>query len=167
MLSNLTSLSIYSNHLSGRVPSGISLLSQLQLLLLSRNDLSGQLPSELGRLQELQTLSLHGTRLSGPNLHNKTFELGTRRQVQPGAGGAQRLSDVCREPLVFCQLHMHHRTPSSLSFLLFLFPLLLYLLSWVELPLNCTPGDSRGSCRRSSRYSLSPSYASLIQFPST
>lgn len=52
-LTNLISLSLTKNGLSGSIPTEIGLLSNLQSLVLEDNDLTGSLPSEVGNLTKL------------------------------------------------------------------------------------------------------------------
>ena len=58
-------LSLYSNRLSGAIPSSLGGLTNLEQLWLSDNQLSGAVPSSLGGLTNLEELVLAGNRLSG------------------------------------------------------------------------------------------------------
>ena len=49
-LSNLTYLNLWSNHLSGEIPSAIGNLTNLTHLDLCDNDLSGEIPSTIGNI---------------------------------------------------------------------------------------------------------------------
>ena len=65
-LTNLQTLNLYSNTLTGKIPSQLGNLSTtLTTLNLSTNQLSGSIPSALGNLVTLQTLNLANNRLSG------------------------------------------------------------------------------------------------------
>ena len=61
----MQSLRLYSNTLSGPIPSELGSLSQLQSLLLQDNALTGTIPPELGNLSQLQDLFLWGNSLTG------------------------------------------------------------------------------------------------------
>ncbi|XP_066396877.1 leucine-rich repeat receptor-like serine/threonine-protein kinase BAM1 [Miscanthus floridulus] len=63
--SSIGELSLYSNRLTGQVPTGIGGLSGLQKLLLAGNRLSGELPPEVGKLQQLSKADLSGNLISG------------------------------------------------------------------------------------------------------
>ena len=65
MLIQLTRLFLFDNQLSGSIPSELSMLTELRDLYLSINQLSGSIPSELGNLIQLTRLSLAGNQLSG------------------------------------------------------------------------------------------------------
>ena len=64
-LSNLQRLELYSNQLSGAIPSQLGSLSNLQRLELHSNQLRGTIPGELGSLSNLQRLELHSNQLTG------------------------------------------------------------------------------------------------------
>jgi Leucine-rich repeat (LRR) protein len=65
MSSSIGELSLFSNRLSGQVPTGIGGLVGLQKLLLAGNKLSGELPPEMGKLQQLSKADLSGNLISG------------------------------------------------------------------------------------------------------
>ena len=64
-LSNLGSLHLYGNDLSGTIPAELGGLSNLGYLYLHGNDLSGVIPPELGGLSNLGSLYLNSNDLSG------------------------------------------------------------------------------------------------------
>ena len=64
-LSNLESLRLSDNPLTGPIPAELSNLSNLQTLKLGDNQLTGPIPSELGNLANLFTLELGGNQLTG------------------------------------------------------------------------------------------------------
>ena len=64
-LTNLTLLSLYSNHISGSIPSEFGYLTALTDLDLSSNRLSRTLPTELGRLVRLQRILAADNQLTG------------------------------------------------------------------------------------------------------
>ena len=64
-LSNLRTLNFSGNDLSGEIPPELGNLSNLNLLDLSDNGLSGEIPPELGNLSKLRSLSLANNELSG------------------------------------------------------------------------------------------------------
>jgi hypothetical protein len=59
-------LKLYSNNLSGPLPSELQQLSTLHVLILNNNKLTGRIPAELGQLQALTVLNLANNQLSGP-----------------------------------------------------------------------------------------------------
>eukprot|EP01094_Clydonella_sp_ATCC50884_P006560 TRINITY_DN15782_c0_g1_i1.p1 TRINITY_DN15782_c0_g1~~TRINITY_DN15782_c0_g1_i1.p1 ORF type:complete len:273 (-),score=78.47 TRINITY_DN15782_c0_g1_i1:169-987(-) len=63
--SNVYSLSLQSNNLTGTIPSALSGLTSLQFLYLSKNRLSSTLPESLGNLRGLQQVGLDYNQLSG------------------------------------------------------------------------------------------------------
>ena len=63
--SQLSSLNLAGNKLSGAIPSSLGHLSQLQTLALNNNQLIGSIPSSIGYLEQLQTLNLSNNKLSG------------------------------------------------------------------------------------------------------
>ncbi|CAJ1960704.1 unnamed protein product [Cylindrotheca closterium] len=64
-MTNLTVLSLWGNQLGGTIPSSIGNMDRLKDLSLSENQLSGPLPTQLGSLTSLSRLSLHTNDLSG------------------------------------------------------------------------------------------------------
>ena len=64
-LANLQDLSLWGNQLSGSIPPQLGNLANLQALVLSSNQLSGSIPPELGNLANLQGLFLDNNQLSG------------------------------------------------------------------------------------------------------
>ncbi|CAB9504758.1 expressed unknown protein [Seminavis robusta] len=65
-MTTLAWLNMETNHLSGRIPTEVGLLTGLASLFLSYNGhLSGQIPSELGLLTSLAILSLHSNQITG------------------------------------------------------------------------------------------------------
>lgn len=62
---NVTNLFLWSNNLSGAIPSALGNLTKLSSLSLDENKLSGSIPSELWELTELRSLSLSNNQLSG------------------------------------------------------------------------------------------------------
>jgi Leucine-rich repeat (LRR) protein len=62
---NVTSLSLQMNNLSGTIPTQLGSLSNLTELNLSSNQLSGAIPTQLGSLSNLTSLSLSSNQLSG------------------------------------------------------------------------------------------------------
>ncbi|KAJ8647479.1 hypothetical protein MRB53_000502 [Persea americana] len=63
--SNLISLTMGRNHLTGCISSGIENLVNLNVLGLEGNFLTGTIPFSIGKLSKLQKLSLYGNRLQG------------------------------------------------------------------------------------------------------
>ena len=61
----VTSLSLFSNNLTGTIPPEIGNLESLWNLNLTNNDLSGEIPAEIGNLSGLQNLGLMSNQLSG------------------------------------------------------------------------------------------------------
>jgi len=64
-LTNLTSLKLYSNQLTGSIPSEIGTLTNLNRLYLYNNQLTGEIPSSIGNLNNLEFLLLDNNELSG------------------------------------------------------------------------------------------------------
>ncbi|MEN8221530.1 MAG: Two component regulator three Y domain protein, partial [Pseudomonadota bacterium] len=62
---HVSKLSLYSNNLTGEIPTKLSNLSKLEYLSLTYNSLSGSIPTELGNLSDLESLNLGGNQLSG------------------------------------------------------------------------------------------------------
>jgi hypothetical protein len=65
LLSDLTSIHLQMNNLSGAIPSQLGLLTQLTELWLNENNLTGSLPAELDRLTALIFLILANNTFSG------------------------------------------------------------------------------------------------------
>ena len=61
------SLRLYSNQLTGPVPTELGNLSNLENLSLNNNALTGPIPTELGSLTALRNLALGGNELTGPD----------------------------------------------------------------------------------------------------
>jgi len=83
------SLSLWSNQLSGSIPSSLGNLANLGHLNLMDNQLSGSIPSSLGNLANLESLSLGGNQLSGtvpitlknlPKLKHLVLALGINKE---------------------------------------------------------------------------------------
>eukprot|EP01018_Ginkgo_biloba_P027838 Gb_41151 [translate_table: standard] len=70
LLTQLQSLQVYQNRLSGTIPSSLSNLSALTNLVLAENNLSGVIPPELGRLSQLQNLNFEDNYFSGQIPHS-------------------------------------------------------------------------------------------------
>ena len=64
-MTDLKYLSLAENSLSGAIPTPLGELPVLEELRLHGNELGGEVPTELGHLGHLQSLSLHGNRLRG------------------------------------------------------------------------------------------------------
>ena len=64
-LSNLRSLSLHWNKLSGEIPPELGNLSNLESMRLYGNNLSGEIPPELAGMSDLRGLSLYDNGLSG------------------------------------------------------------------------------------------------------
>jgi Leucine-rich repeat (LRR) protein len=64
-MSNLSSLNLRINELSGEIPASLNSLTQLTALLLDNNQLSGVIP-DMSALNNLDFLSLAGNQLTGP-----------------------------------------------------------------------------------------------------
>ena len=59
-LTDLESLSLQENWLTGSIPAALGHLSNLWWLALDRNTLTGSIPGELGKLTQLRHLKLYG-----------------------------------------------------------------------------------------------------------
>ena len=71
----VTALSLWSNQLSGAIPSEFGNLTDMELLYLHGNQLSGAIPPELGNLTNLREMHLQDNQMSGaipPELGNLT-----------------------------------------------------------------------------------------------
>ena len=64
-LQKLTTLHLFTNHLSGPIPTEIYHLTKLTSLALSMNELTGSLSTLIGKLTDLNVLSLRSNFLSG------------------------------------------------------------------------------------------------------
>ena len=62
---HVVSLKLYRNNLNGKIPHGISVLTNLKILNLSFNSLVGNLPKDLIELEKLQSLRLEMNKLGG------------------------------------------------------------------------------------------------------
>ena len=71
----LKELNLSSNHLSGKVPTGLGQCIKLQGISLSCNDFTGSIPSGIGNLVELQSLSLQNNSLTGTLFLSSLFPL--------------------------------------------------------------------------------------------
>ncbi|RVW18662.1 LRR receptor-like serine/threonine-protein kinase EFR [Vitis vinifera] len=58
-------LNLSSNHLSGKIPTGLGQCIKLQVISLAYNDFTGSIPSGIGNLVELQRLSLRNNSFTG------------------------------------------------------------------------------------------------------
>ena len=65
-LTQLTSFAVGNNDLTGTIPTSIGNLTQLTYLDLSLNELTGSLPAEIGNYPDLEILNIHRTSLTGP-----------------------------------------------------------------------------------------------------
>jgi uncharacterized repeat protein (TIGR01451 family) len=72
-LSELQSLRLPNNQLSGKIPSSLANLSQLSMLDLSSNQLSGEIPSSLANLSQLSSLDLGYNLLTASDAALLTF----------------------------------------------------------------------------------------------
>jgi hypothetical protein len=64
-LTQLRSLNLNSNHLSGSIPTSIGNLTNLVQLFIGGNQLTGSLPHEIGLLTNVQSLAINTNQLSG------------------------------------------------------------------------------------------------------
>ncbi|XP_058083234.1 MDIS1-interacting receptor like kinase 2-like isoform X2 [Magnolia sinica] len=62
---SLNELHLYSNNLTGHIPSTLGNLTKLTHLQISDNQISGSIPPELGNLMSLNKLELHSNNLTG------------------------------------------------------------------------------------------------------
>ncbi|KAJ3683253.1 hypothetical protein LUZ60_013480 [Juncus effusus] len=65
LLPHLKLLELSRNNLSGEIPTGISNCTNLEALLLDENNIQGNIPAELGKLSNLKVLDLSRNNLSG------------------------------------------------------------------------------------------------------
>ena len=56
----LKELNLSSNHLSGKIPTGLGQCIKLQVISLAYNDFTGSIPSGIGNLVELQVFESDG-----------------------------------------------------------------------------------------------------------
>ncbi|KAL5756682.1 hypothetical protein ACOSQ2_021428 [Xanthoceras sorbifolium] len=73
---NLEFFSVYSNNVSGSIPSQVGHLSKLKYLDLGHNNLTGAIPPQIGNLRNLTQLHLNGNKLMGhipPSLGHLTY----------------------------------------------------------------------------------------------
>ncbi|KAJ1276013.1 hypothetical protein BS78_05G181400 [Paspalum vaginatum] len=64
-LSEMVSIDLSSNQLTGRIPEGIASLGGVINLNLSRNQLSGKIPNKIGAMQSLESLDLSENKIHG------------------------------------------------------------------------------------------------------
>mmetsp|Transcript_3992 Transcript_3992/g.6830 ORF Transcript_3992/g.6830 Transcript_3992/m.6830 type:complete len:110 (-) Transcript_3992:46-375(-) len=64
-LSNLGTLNLNSNELTGSIPSGIESATDLRVLLLAHNRFVGSVPMELANLTKLEVIDLSSNELLG------------------------------------------------------------------------------------------------------
>jgi hypothetical protein len=64
-MSSLQSVLLYTNTLTGTIPTEFGLMSSLQSLFLNSSSLTGTIPTEIGLMSFLQTLYLYSNSLSG------------------------------------------------------------------------------------------------------
>ncbi|CDP11076.1 unnamed protein product [Coffea canephora] len=97
---NLThlNLGISKNYLTGRIPTGLGMISRLQKLHLSSNHLHGKIPSSLGKLTLLLELKLHNNNLSG----NIPTEIGQMSRLLNLSLSANNLSGSIPEQIGNC-----------------------------------------------------------------
>ncbi|KAL2601708.1 hypothetical protein AAZX31_10G207200 [Glycine max] len=76
-LTNLVSLDLYLNHFTGPIPDSLGKLSKLRFLRLNNNSLSGPIPMSLTNITALQVLDLSNNHLSGVVPDNGSFSLFT------------------------------------------------------------------------------------------
>ena len=93
-LSNLVSLDLGYNALTGEIPSELAGLANLENLILSDNELTGEIPRELGALARLKALWMQDNDLEG----TIPFELGQLLRLSGlGLDGNRLTGDIPRE----------------------------------------------------------------------
>uniref|UniRef100_A0A6V7QRP3 Leucine-rich repeat-containing N-terminal plant-type domain-containing protein n=1 Tax=Ananas comosus var. bracteatus TaxID=296719 RepID=A0A6V7QRP3_ANACO len=76
-LTNLVSLDLYLNNFSGEIPDTLGKLTKLRFLRLNNNSLSGPIPQSLTNINALQVLDLSNNNLSGTVPSTGSFSLFT------------------------------------------------------------------------------------------
>lgn len=71
----VTTLALWQNNLSGRIPAELASLRKLKVLSLYRNKLKGQVPGRLSQLSDIHTLYLHDNELSGTVDHMCSIDI--------------------------------------------------------------------------------------------
>ena len=71
----ITTVALWQNNLSGRIPAELAALRKLKVLSLYRNKLQGQVPGRLSQLSDIHTLYLHDNDLSGTVDHMCQIEI--------------------------------------------------------------------------------------------
>lgn len=73
---DVTTLNLSNNNLSGSLPAEVRLLTKLRILDLSDNDFTG-VPAEIGQLSDLRVLDLSGNSITG-----LPYEIGNLQQLE-------------------------------------------------------------------------------------
>lgn len=117
---SITALHLYSNELTGEIPSGLGELNNLTELYLFNNQLSGEIPNSLGDLSNLMYLNLRSNELRGeiPSSFGKLsslayFDLNSNQITGEIIDGLGDLSNLYYLDLANNQLH--GEIPSSLG----------------------------------------------------
>jgi len=71
----ITTVALWQNNLSGRIPAELAALRKLKVLSLYRNKLQGQVPGRLSQLSDIHTLYLHDNELSGTVDHMCSIQI--------------------------------------------------------------------------------------------
>ena len=71
----VTTLALWQNNLSGRIPAELASLRKLKVLSLYRNKLEGKVPGRLSQLSDIHTLYLHDNDLSGTVDHMCSIDI--------------------------------------------------------------------------------------------